>query len=153
MFKKIIEDFGPSSKIWIFQPNRLLTQNEVNFIDDNATKFNQKWNAHGANLTSAFNCNEYEVTFVVNANANQASGCSIDSLTRFIKQIQEKLNVDFFNRMIVTYKSNDEYKINHYTEIDLNNQNILILDNTVTTLKDYLNRAKPISETWIKNLI
>lgn len=151
MFSDIIKNYHPSSKVWIFQPNRLLNQNEIDLITTNATIFNNKWNAHGANLSSVFNCTPYEITFVVDANANQASGCSIDSLTQFIKQVQQNIDVDFFNRMMVTYKENDTYKIAHYTTLTKINQ--IVLDNTVSNLQDYLNRAKPLSETWINNFL
>lgn len=152
MFLNTIKNYHPKSKVWIFQPNRLLTENEIQLITNNAKIFNDKWNAHGANLSSVFNCTPYEVTFVVDANANQASGCSIDSLTHFIKQIQQNIDVDFFNRMMVSYQENNTYKIAHYTKLT-NNANQIVLDNTVSTLNEYLNRAKPLSQTWINNFI
>ena len=152
MFLNTVNNFHPDSKVWVFQPNRLLSTNEINFIKENANIFNDKWNAHGANLSSVFNCTPYEITFVVDASANQASGCSIDTLTHFIKNIQQEFKVDFFNRMIVSYKDENEYKIAHYTQL-VSNPNQIVLDNTVTTLNEYLKRAKPLSETWINNLI
>lgn len=152
MFLNIIENFHPTSKVWIFQPNRLLSENEIDLITQNAKVFNDKWNAHGANLSSVFNITPYEITFVVDANANQASGCSIDSLTRFIKQIQQNINVDFFDRMMVSYQENNKYNIAHYSKLTSNPKQI-VLDNTVNNLNDYLNRAKPIAETWINNFI
>ena len=42
------------SRIWIYQANRTLTEDEVSEIETKLSKFIQEWTAHGANLNAGF---------------------------------------------------------------------------------------------------
>ena len=39
---------------------------------------------------------------------NEISGCSIDSITRFVKNLELKYNLSFFDRLILKYKKNND---------------------------------------------
>ena len=44
----------PESRIWIYQSNRKLSDDEVAVISDRTADFLKQWTAHGANLEAAF---------------------------------------------------------------------------------------------------
>ena len=51
--------------------------------------------------------NEYIIVFVVDQTSASASGCSVDSSVRFVKELGKELEVDFFNRMNVVIEDKD----------------------------------------------
>ena len=79
------------SKIWIFQSQRNFSAEEIVEIEQILDNFMKEWNAHGASLTSAYAI-PYDrfIVIAVDENKAQASGCSIDSMTRIIKTLEEK---------------------------------------------------------------
>lgn len=95
------------SKIWIYQTNRILSAKEENIVAYELKKAIEGWEAHGVPLLGAFQIEFGRfVILAVDENQNQASGCSIDSSTRWFKEIGQKLSIDFFNRSIF-YQSTD----------------------------------------------
>ena len=100
-----------SSRVWVYQSNRFFSSDEIKFVQDKLKSFIQGWNNHGTNLTAdAFVVSPSFVILAVNESDINASGCSIDSSVRFIKQIGEELKIDFFNRLKVLIENNNEFK-------------------------------------------
>ncbi len=87
------------SKVWIYQSSRHLADEEVKFIEEESAKFVQSWASHGSALKAEFVVlfNLFLV-FVVDESMHEASGCSIDKSVHFVKELQTKLKVDFFDR-------------------------------------------------------
>ncbi len=100
-----------SSRVWVYQSNRIFTETEQEIINVKLADFVKGWNNHGTNLTaSAFVVEPSFVVLAVNEADINASGCSIDSSVRFIKQIGQELKIDFFNRLKVLIEKEGEYK-------------------------------------------
>jgi hypothetical protein len=106
--------FPEQSRIWIYQADRILSQTEQAWFLEQLEVFMPTWANHGKQLTStAFIVNDCQIVFVVNEAMIGASGCSIDSSVRFIKQIGSELGVDFFNRFL-TYLVDDKVFIHYH---------------------------------------
>ena len=101
MAKLSYESLSDSSRIWIYRSDRLLSAEETLKVDNWLNQFTEKWTAHNQSL-KAFG-QVYHSKFIVilldEESSNQASGCSIDSQVRFIKDIGAALNIDFFDRL------------------------------------------------------
>jgi hypothetical protein len=54
---------------------------------------------------------------VADESSTKASGCSIDSSVRFIKEIGSKLKIDFFNRLYVLIEKDGEFKRVHFSDL------------------------------------
>ncbi|MBL4861543.1 MAG: hypothetical protein JKY09_00800 [Crocinitomicaceae bacterium] len=115
--------FKPSSKVWVYTANRSLRPNEVEAIEVALKEFIPKWAAHGDTLygDAIVHANRF-VILSIDESLVSASGCSIDTSVRFIKQLGTDLNIDFFDRMNLVVNTNDELKSVH-----------------ISTLKDHLN--------------
>jgi len=97
----------------------------------------------------------------VDENHNAASGCSIDSSVRFIKDLEAKYSVDFFNRMLVAYKAN-EGKVQTVAMHDLSgllesgsiSKNTIVFNNLVSS-KAELDSAweVPLGESMYSRLL
>lgn len=94
------------ARIWIYQADRKLTVAEKNTISEALKTFTQQWLVHGQPMEASFDI-AYD-RFVILAANDQASGCSIDSSVRTVKELGEKLSVDFFNRQLVSFKNEND---------------------------------------------
>ena len=98
--KMKLSEMNPESKLWLYQSNRPLTQTEVAWTQEQIDAFVVEWAAHGTRLKAAGSVlNPYFIALAVDRTQADASGCSIDSSVRFLKQLGQELNVDFFNRL------------------------------------------------------
>jgi hypothetical protein len=96
----------PYSRVWIFQTDRFLTDSECREIQLRLNEFIPNWASHGNGLNGGFKLEKNLFVIVgVDESQSMASGCSIDSLTRVIKELETSLNVDFFNRLAIAYEN------------------------------------------------
>jgi hypothetical protein len=96
------------SRIWIYQSDRPLSQNERMRILQDAEKFAIDWTAHGKNLTAGSEIlYDRFLILSVNEKVNGASGCSIDASVRFIRYLEEKYGLDLLKRSKVAFCSGD----------------------------------------------
>ena len=126
-----------SSRIWIFQSDLKIENNKIELIKNELEKFLVQWSSHGKELKSSFEI-KYNLFIIiaVDGSVNNATGCSVDSLTNFILKIQENNNINFFNRLSVAYKIET-----------------IVYNNLVKTKKEYINDWKvPAKKSWHKNL-
>ena len=139
--------FSPNSKVWVYQADRILAENEVDVIEAAVKQFVSGWAAHGKELEAGFAIlfNTF-VILIVDEQKEKASGCSIDSSVRVIKELGKQLNVDFFNRFAIAYIQNDEFncvsKEQFQALVNQNNENLLVFNNTIIKLSD-------LSTNWL----
>ncbi|MRT15869.1 ABC transporter ATPase [Vitellibacter sp. q18] len=151
-FKNLPDD----SRIWIYQANRKLSDEEVAEITELSKDFLTKWTAHGAELEAGFEIkyNRFIVIGLNQANAS-ASGCSIDASVHFIQDLQQKFDVDLLDKMNVTFYSGDFIAYKPLTDFrkmakDKSvSKNTIVFNNLVNTKAEYLeNWEVPASESW-----
>lgn len=94
------------ARVWIYQADRALTNTEQDIISQVLKAFTEQWAVHGQPMDTSFEIRYNR--FILLAANDQASGCSIDSSVRVIKEIGEQIGVDFFNRQQVCFKSGEE---------------------------------------------
>jgi len=104
----IFPEFIPESKVWIYAANRELTKKEQQTITAELEPFITVWAAHGDGLLgkSIIHKNRF-VILVVDESKAKASGCSIDTSVRFMKELGAKLNIDFFDRLKLYIEKDD----------------------------------------------
>ncbi len=135
-------ELSPNSKVWIYSSNRDLSSTEVNFIEDELTKFIPQWAAHGDKL--AGNGIVHKDRFIilsVDENQIHASGCSIDSSTRFVKEIGAEIGVDFFNRMNMVVEANGSMDTVHISDLK-NHMSSSVYNPMITKLSE-------LNSTWL----
>ena len=92
------------SRVWIYQADRFLTETEVSEIIALAQQFVASWTAHGSALAGKGTVVEnLFLVLEVDEEVAGVTGCSIDKSVHFIKGLGEKFNIDFFDRMRVSY--------------------------------------------------
>jgi len=99
------KELSDESRIWIYQCNRSFTDEEIQQISKDIETFLEAWVAHGQQLKTSYLI-KYKRFIVISADESQssASGCSIDSMVRFIQGLEQEYEVDLLDKMNVSYK-------------------------------------------------
>lgn len=100
-----------NSRVWIYQANRFLSDQELEVISQRANEFVQSWSAHGNALAAEVHVlYKRFVVFFVDENQAQITGCSIDKSVALINELGSQFGVDFFDRMQILYRENNVIK-------------------------------------------
>ncbi len=101
------EQMSPASKIWIYQADRIISENEQQEMTGHLIPFIEDWTSHNNTLNASFTFKyNYFLIIAVDNTYSIASGCSIDQSVQFIKFLGKKYAIDFFNRLnILTYSN------------------------------------------------
>lgn len=146
------------ARIWIYQADRKLTVAENNTISEALKTFTQQWLVHGQPMEASFDI-AYD-RFVILAANDQASGCSIDSSVRTIKELGEKLTVDFFNRQLVSFKKENDVIVFSLPDLKKKfeegvwNQDSVLFNNLVSSKAELeKNWLVPAGTSWLKRYL
>lgn len=151
-FKTLSEN----SRIWIYQSNRSLTQQEKESISILIEDFLNNWKSHGVSLNSGFEI-KYNRFIVIaqDQNIQSATGCSIDSMVHFIQKLEKKYNISLLDKLNVSYKQGDyiAYKsLKDFKKMVKNgavSKNTIVFNNLVRTKLEYTNYWEvPAFESW-----
>jgi hypothetical protein len=145
-----------NSRIWVYQADRTLTEQEVTQISKKLVVFVSNWKRHGDDLKASFKV-EYNqfVILAVDENYNDVSGCSIDASVHLMREIEKELNVDMFDKMKVTFK--DGVNINTISLADFKtyakqqkiNANTVVFNNMISSKADLINAWEiEVGKSW-----
>lgn len=145
------------ARVWVYQTNKNLSDSEVQTIQQVLENQINNWAAHGANLAGSIQVlhNRF-VIIAVDEMQNQASGCSIDASTRWLKELGVEMNLDFFDRSVAfihnkTLNTTDIAKIKSLVIEGILMTNTLIFNNLVSNIQEFkTNWNIKASESWMK---
>lgn len=144
------------SRVWIYQADRFLTENEVNSANLMLAEFVAKWAAHGKKLDAAAEViNNLFIVIGVDEQQAAASGCSIDASMGIILTLENQFNVSFTNRMIMAAEVDNAITLKSIHDLPalIDNKELsldtLVFDNLVNTIGDWkTNWLKPMRDSW-----
>ena len=150
------EELPEDAKIWIYQSNRKLTDDEVESITSKCQDFIENWAAHGTSLAASFviKYNRF-IIFAVNQEVQQATGCSIDASVHFIQQLEQQFAIELLDKMNVTYRSGEH--IAHKSLLDFKkmakekavSEHTIVFNNLVNTKGEWEEFWEvPANESW-----
>src|SRR4051812_5288495 len=106
------------SRVWTYIINKELSAEEISVLAANGNDFVNAWTAHDNKLTATFEIFKNRILIVkVNEDIHAASGCSIDKLTRFIRELEVKFSLQLLNRLLVAYKNGEKIEVVHSSQI------------------------------------
>ena len=141
----VLSNLSPNSRVWVYKSDRPMTTVEKNVIKEELNNFIPQWAAHGNKLFGGAEVvNDWFVVMAVDESQALASGCSIDSSVKFIREIGERLTINFFDRMhVLISKGGIEQNI-HFSALS-NYQDWKIYDPMIENLSDYTSH-------WLVNI-
>jgi hypothetical protein len=153
--------FHSSSRVWVYQCNRLFSLQEAFEIEDLLHDFAQQWKSHGTPVKGEAHLFFGQfIVFIADETATGVSGCSTDSSVRLIKDIEQQYKVNLLDRTTLAFIIKDNIQqlpllqLNYAVENGFINADTLYFNNLVQT-KDELenNWIVPIKESWLAKKI
>lgn len=150
-------DLPGAAQVWVYQANRILTDQEVEEIKHKGDAFAIQWAAHGANLQAAFDVFDNAfLVLAVDQSANKTSGCSLDAATHFIQELEKTYQIELLNRLNIAYRDPEgALKITSMSAFESMiadgtlDENTTVYNNLVKTKAEFMSGWKtPASQSW-----
>lgn len=150
------KELPDSSRLWIYQCNRSLSDVEYNEIFQKISEFITSWTAHGKDLNAGFEI-KYKRFIIIGMDQNlqTATGCSIDASVNFIQTLEKEYSVNLMDKMNVSYKQGDfvAYKpLKDFKTMAKNravSKKTIVFNNLVQNKAEYLEHWEvPAEESW-----
>ncbi len=153
----IPEKFADSSRVWIYQSSRLFLMSEAFEMEDMLNVFVSTWKSHGDEVKGYANLFFGQfIVLIADESATGVSGCSTDSSVRLIKEIEQKYNVQMFERQTLAFIVKVKIQLlplsqlNYAVENNFINADTLYFNNLVQTKKELLEKwIIPAKESWL----
>ncbi len=150
-------DFHPTSRVWVYQSNRMFNIAEALEIEKILTDFTDTWKSHGTPV-KGFATLFFGQFIIVMADEEQTgvSGCSTDSSVRAIKSIENQFSVSLFERTTLAFVVKDKIELLPFNQVQYAFENgflddqTLFFDHSIQTKADLLSHwITPISASWL----
>lgn len=151
------DELPGDARLWIYQADRLFTDAERLAIENSCLHLCNSWSAHGTPLRTSFRIeHNLFIVLAVDEHAAGASGCSIDGSVRLLKELQQRLGLDFFNRQQVAFLEGAAVTLHPVNELKsrfadgILSPRSVTFNNAITTKKDWETAWRlPASESWL----
>ena len=148
-FEELVED----SRVWVYQSNRDLSEQEISKIAIELKGFLESWTSHNKPIKAAYQIRYNRFIIIAVDKDFETSGCSIDKSVSFIRLLQKKHKVDLLEKTNVAYKTDSEIaftSLASFKNMIINksvNKDTVVFNNLVSSVFEYKNSW----ETTIKN--
>ncbi|MCH6232732.1 hypothetical protein [Cognataquiflexum rubidum] len=111
---KPFDQMPANARIWTYTSNRRLDKSELEILSSRLSAFCELWNTHGALMPTSFEIRfDQVIILAVDESQLGASGCSIDSSVRVLRDIENELDIDLLNQGKVSFiKSEGDLEVN-----------------------------------------
>lgn len=153
--------FHPDSRVWVYQSNRLFTLSEALDIEDMLKEFVVGWKSHGTPVKGdAHLLFGKFIVLLADETPTGVSGCSTDSSVRLVKEIEQRYNVNLFDRTTLAFIVKDKVELLPLSQLQYAVDNgfisgdTLYFNNLVQTKEELENKwIIPVKESWLKNKV
>jgi hypothetical protein len=161
-YKHLLDgNFHPDSRVWIYQSSRIFTINEALEIEEMLKEFTLQWKSHGTPVKGAVHLFFGQfIVLIADETATGVSGCSTDSSVRLIKDIEQKFQVNMFDRTTLAFVVKDKVQLLPLSQLQYTFDNgfiksdTLYFNNLVQTKEEFeKNWIIPIKDSWLANKI
>jgi hypothetical protein len=154
----IPHDFDDNSRVWIYQSSRAFIEKEEREINEQLYQFYVQWQSHGAPVKGwAKLMFKQFIVVIADETQEMVGGCSTDSSVRVIKSIERQYDVNFFDRMMITFLLKNKAEMLPYTQVQyainrgyINKDTLLFNNVGVTTKKELFDKwLVPLNDSWL----
>ncbi|MCH7410723.1 hypothetical protein MM239_15045 [Belliella sp. DSM 111904] len=97
------------ARVWVYQADRKFNEEELHWVEERLVSFCNQWNTHGSMMLTSFRVKFGQVVILaVDESRLGASGCSIDSSVRVLREIEEKFGVNLLDQGKVSFLENED---------------------------------------------
>lgn len=149
--------FSDESRVWVYQCSRAFIEKEEREVNEQLHQFYTQWQAHGEPVKGwAKLLFRQFIVIMADETDVHVSGCSTDSSVRVIKSLERQYDVNFFDRMMLTFLVKDKAEMLPFGQVQYAidkgyiNKDTLVFNNVVTDKKGLLNDwLVPVSQSWL----
>jgi len=153
----IPEDFNPDSKVWIYQSSRSFTTEEITLLEAQLATFVKEWESHGSAVKGFAHLFFGQfIVFIADDSDSRICGRSIDSIARFVKELEIQFDAQLMDRETLAFAVNDRILLLHLSQLkhSIEKQVItgetLYFNNLVTDKKSFLSKwLIPAKNSWL----
>ena len=157
----IPEDFHPTSKVFIYQSNRLLMMSEALQLEELLENFVSEWESHGASVKGYANLLFGQfIVFIADDTDAKICGRSIDSVARFAQELEKQFSISLLDRHSLAFVVKDKIQLLPLSQLKYSIENnfisseTLYFNNLVTDKQSFLtNWIIPIKQSWLASRI
>ncbi|PTB96786.1 hypothetical protein C9994_05840 [Marivirga lumbricoides] len=150
-------ELNEKARVWIYQSDRKLSDEECDFIDREGKKFSEEWTAHNQALRASIRVSHAQFIIIsVDETQTMASGCSIDKSVHFIQNLEKQLSVNLLDKSKVALLINDEVVLTPLGNIKKKiadgdiQENSLVFNNLVENIQSLNdNWVIPAKSSWM----
>ena len=151
------EELPDHSRLWVYQASRPLSASDAAEVEASLKTLCEEWKAHGHDLHASFLLQHQQfILLAVDESREGASGCSIDGSVRYLKEMQSRTGVDFFDRTRITFLEGDQvvtYAMNELKQLFADGKlsaSSLTFNNAITTKGELKDRWKvAVEKSWL----
>ncbi|HSF53938.1 MAG TPA: hypothetical protein VLA71_09315 [Algoriphagus sp.] len=151
------EQMPENSRVWVYQADHKFSDTEEKLVRDRMTRFCEGWNTHGNLMPTSFDLVDNQILILAVDESNLgASGCSIDSSVRTLRELENLLQTNLTDQgKISLKKSTGELKVIPALgvktrvvsgEIDLETE---VINPTIRIKADLKNLWQPVRNSWL----
>ena len=148
------------NRAWTYIISRDLNTLELDQLLRQGQQFVKSWTAHEVQLHGSFEIFKKKIIIVkVNESIHEASGCSIDKLSKFIKNIEVEFNIELLNRLLVAIKNGEGIDIVHSSKIKellqngKLNQDSIIYNTAIANQEELISWEQSLKKTWLNKYL
>lgn len=154
-------DFSDESRVWVYQSSRAFIEKEANEVNEQLFQFYSQWQAHGEPVKgwAKLLFNQFVVVIADETDVH-VSGCSTDSSVRVIKSLERQYDVNFFDRMMLTFLRNGKAEMLPFNQVQyaldkgMINKDTPIFNNVIQTKGELLeNWLVPMHQSWLNGRV
>ncbi|MDN3687900.1 hypothetical protein [Cyclobacterium jeungdonense] len=152
------EEMSEEARVWVYQANRPFKEEEKTWIISKLVSFCNQWNTHGSPMPTSFDIKfDQFIVLAVDEGQLGASGCSIDSSIRVLREIETQLSIKLLDSGKVSYLSESGVNVAFLPEIKTHIQEgqlqpgSKVFNPSVNKIADLNNEwLIPAESSWLK---
>lgn len=144
-----------SSRVWVYQSATFIDYDTSEEIKAHLYDFTLQWTSHNQAIDTYAQLFHHKFLVFVADESNHVSGCSIDSSVNFIKSLEQKYNLNFFDRLNFSYFKDDHvhtiasHELKAALESGQLTEETLMFDNLVNSKEAFIDRwVVPLKDSW-----
>ncbi|RYY59518.1 MAG: hypothetical protein EOO05_13035 [Chitinophagaceae bacterium] len=149
-YKSLLDNtFHPSSRVWIYQSNRVFSLGEALSLEQQLDTFAGEWKTHGTPVKAAgYLFFGQFIVLMADETAAGVSGCSTDSSVRFIKELEKQYGVSLFDRTALAFVVKDRVQVLPLAHLQYSVENGFIGPDTLYFNHTVLDKTE-LENNWI----
>jgi len=154
-------EFAGNARVWIYQSSRAFIEKEEKEINEQLYQFYTQWQSHGSPVKGwAKLLFKQFIVVIADETEVMVGGCSTDSSVRVVKSIERQYDVNFFDRMMLTFLVKNKAEMLPFNQVQYAldrgfvDKDTLVFNNVITNKKELLNKwLIPLQESWLSDRV